>query len=263
MISVRAIAYYSIVLLLSMCTFARADSNRVMLVSSQNDATGKPVATSKQALALVDFLEKQTNSRLTLQSYPWKRALDMAKQGQGFLYGASQTPERLQYLLFSEPIFTDYAWLVTRCDARFSYRELNDLKGKTLGIVRDTSYGAAFDEQMNKLFKVENDQNNSRSRFLKLYLRRMDALLIYGPSTDVAHLQSRINQLYGAATEGIRNDQQAQPFCILPHPVSANTIHIAVAPGYDDALLGKINQALRHARSNGTLQRLFRNDAIN
>lgn len=240
---------------------AFARDTRIMLISEQSDASGAPVPLGAETSAFFAYLEKETGTSLQLQRYPWKRALDMARQGQGFVYGASKTPERLQNLIFSEPIYTDYAWLVVRCDARFPYNQTGDLKGKTIGIVRDTTYGEEFDAQKGQLFQVEDDLNNSRGRFLKLYLRRMDALLIYSQISNTALLEQSINHLYAAATEGLRNDQEKQPFCVLPRAVSGNTIHIAVAPGYDDLYLKKLNRAIVKARAAGLLHKWFQSGA--
>jgi len=239
-------------------TQAQTRQSTVLLMSEELDGKGKVIPLSKEVMDLLRYLEQHSKLTFEVRRYPWKRAVENAANGEGLIFGISKTRERQRLFKFSQPIFADQALLVTLCSAKFSYNAVSDLKGKTIGIVRGTSYGEEFDRLSNVLFKVEDDTGNNLGRFRKLFMRRMDAFLLYSSVANTSRLENYINQQYAAEIAGKSADSKL--FCILPKPVSSVDIHIAIrqAGGPDEAgLLQKIDQAIIQGRLDGELARIY------
>lgn len=205
--------------------------------------------------AVINFLETQLPIKFDLQRQPWKRALDRAFAGQGMIFGISKTEERLKSLTFSEPFYEDSVWLVTRCDNKFPFNELSDLKGKSIGVVRGASAGEEFDALANKLFKIEDDTGATQGRFTKLYQKRMDALIYFKTNSNPSKLTVELNRLYLPKDHPIENLDAN--FCVLNKPVATTSVHIALHKNRDQSLLQKINQAIIAGRKSGVLQRMM------
>lgn len=236
---------------------AQTRQKTVLLMSEELDGKGAVIPLSNEVMDLLHYLEQHSKLTFEVRRYPWKRAVENAANGEGLIFGISKTRERQRLFKFSLPIFADQALLVTLCSAKFSYNAVNDLKGKTIGIVRGTSYGEEFDRLSNVLFKVEDDTSNNLGRFRKLFLRRMDAFLLYSSVDNTSRLENYVNQQYAAEIAGKSPDKL---FCILPKPVSSVDIHIAIrlAGGLAEAgLLQKIDRAILQARQDGELARIY------
>nr|WP_314858387.1 transporter substrate-binding domain-containing protein [uncultured Undibacterium sp.] len=161
--------------------------------------------------------------------------------------------ERLEKYLFSDAINANGNWLVTRCDARFAFNHIQDLEGKLIGIVAATSAGEAFDDQIGKLFQVENDIGAGISRLQKLMARRTDALVWYDNVDAPLTLEDRINLSY--SKRGLSNTTgDAKPFCVLPKPISIVSNHFAmrISPA-NRQLLDRINQAMAKGGKEGVI----------
>ncbi|WP_395011434.1 substrate-binding periplasmic protein [Undibacterium sp.] len=217
------------------------------------DHQGKPVPLAKASTELLSYIEKNLNISFNVKRVPWKRAMDNALQRDIVLMGMSKTTERAKKYAFSEPINANGNWLITRCDATFTFDSLQDLQGKLVGIVSGTSAGEAFDLQMNKMFRIENDIGAGISRLKKLMAKRVDALVWYGITSDVKEMQFILNRNY--AIQHFNNDTgSATPFCVLPKPVSIVTNHFAMRINPDNQkLLDRINQALNKGRKEGAI----------
>lgn len=227
-----------------------------ILLSEEVDEKNALIPLPKITSAVLQYLEAATDLQFEVRRYPWKRALENAKNGEGIIFGISKTQERLRKLIFSEPVFTDQSWLVTRCDATFIFSHLQDLRGKTIGIVRGASSGDAFDQQANVLFTIEDDTGANHARFTKLYNKRMNALIFYKPNTSASKLETDLNKMYAQSVVASEKNN-AHVFCVLPKPVSATTIHFAIAMDQDMGIFNLIDKALLRARNNGELARIL------
>jgi len=236
---------------------AQARQKTVLLMSEELDGRGVVIPLSAEVTELLRYLEQHSKLTFEVRRYPWKRAVENAANGEGLIFGISKTRERQRLFKFSQPIFADQALLVTLCSAKFSYNTVNDLKGKTIGIVRGTSYGEEFDRLSNVVFKVEDDTSNNLGRFRKLFLRRMDAFLLYSSVANTSRLENYVNQQYAAEIAG---KSPGKLFCVLPKPVSSVDIHIAISQSgglAEASLLQKIDQAILQARHDGALARIY------
>ena len=227
-----------------------------LLLSEEVDEKNALIPLPKETSAIIQYLEASIDLHFEVRRYPWKRALENAKNGEGLIFGISKTPERLRKFTFSEPVFTDQTWLITRCDATFVFNDLQDLKGKTIGVVRGASSGEAFDQLANVLFKIEDDTGAKQARFNKLYNRRMNALIFYKSDIIASKLEMELNKQYA---QNFTPFEKPNPhvFCVLPKPVSTVSIHFATGIDQDMTYLEIIDKALMRAKKNGDLVRIF------
>ncbi|MBR7784461.1 substrate-binding periplasmic protein, partial [Undibacterium luofuense] len=126
--------------------------------------------------------------------YPFNRIFSNLKKGEGLVFDISKTAERESYLYFSKPVYANYVWLVMRSDARFNFNDLQDLKGKTIGVVAGATYGDEFEQaKISRLFKIENDPPILLKRCEKLYLRSMDAMFHSSGTAKAKEVERLLN----------------------------------------------------------------------
>ncbi len=246
-------------LFLWMCAAAaQAEPQKITLfLSAQHDRVNPAAALSAPNRQLLAYIESETGVQFERKFVPWKRALQSAIEGKGFVFGASQTPERLQHLVFSEPIYIDNVWIVTRCDARFSYNSIADLKGKTIGMIRDAYYGPEVAKAVNFVFTPEYDVNDSISRFDKLLKHRTDGIFVYTQLTDPRALEDMMKMQYGRLAEQENPAFRERPFCAQGKPVHSSSLHFAATPGYHPEYLKELNKALNKAAKSGLLAKWY------
>ena len=94
------------------------------------DDTAHGVAVEKVEAIFRDF-----DQSVSISSLPFKRVLKYAEVGNtdGVLLSANRK-ERQEYLAFSEPIFCERRIFVVRKGEEFDWRNIDELRGKTLGI---------------------------------------------------------------------------------------------------------------------------------
>lgn len=219
------------------------------------DKNGKEVPLSADNLTLLAYLEKSLDVRFQVHRVPWRRAMEIALTSDSILMGMSPTKARLRKYVLSDAINANGNWLITRCDATFRFNDINDLHGKLIGVMMGTTAGDEFDEQINVLFTVENDTGAGVSRLRKLLLKRMDALVWYGMTSDPKEVQVQLNRSYRNSTGDAGG--QKDLFCVLPKPVSIVTNHFAMRISRENAqLLARINQALSKGRKSGVIPSL-------
>lgn len=219
------------------------------------DKHGKSVPLNPSNLELLHYLEKSLNLRFDVHRVPWRRGMDIALKTDSILMGMSPTKARLRKYVLSDAINANGNWLITRCDASFRFNDINDLHGKLIGVMLGTTAGDEFDEQINILFKVENDTGAGVARLRKLLLRRMDALVWYGMTSDPKEVQAQINRNYRSSTG--EASAQKDLFCVLPKPISVVTNHFAMRISRENAqLIARINQAMSKGRKSGVIPSL-------
>ena len=228
-----------------------------VLIGGDADLNDEQVPLSAGVNQLLEYLRQDTHLALKAKVMQWKRALLLAQEGKGILYGAAITEERKQSLYFSQALYAENVWLVTRCDRQFSFNSIADLRGKTLGMLAASSFGAEIDQAKDKLFKTDYDMNISRARFQKLLKLRTDAVFYYSQYNDLHYLEDEINQRYGSLAKEETPALRNKPFCLLTNPASSTPLHFAAAHGHYQAEMELINAALSKARQNGKLAQIF------
>lgn len=131
----------------------------------------------------------------------------------------------------------------------FNYDQPEDLRGRTIGLVRGTSVGEEMDKRMTTLFKVEDDIDAHEARFAKLVQNRMDALVFFNAASNAKSLQRELNLRYARNL----SDQKkySASLCVLRKPLATIELHIAQKKGMSRIWLEKLNRVILENRKNG------------
>lgn len=221
-----------------------------LLLGDTLDASGRQQPPKPWRRKLFDYLEQELNVTFDIKSYPWPRAERHARDGTGLIFGLPKNADRLRELRYSDPASSNTLWLVTRSDASFNFRTIDDLRGKTIGAVRGYSYGDDFERGRNKLFRVDEDIASRATRLQRLLLKRVDALLLYQPTGDSpVEIEAALDQLIQPHLKDLSLPASVR-LTVLPKPLQVeNGMHFAIARSHDDGVIDRINTALaRHRR---------------
>ena len=196
---------------------------------------------------IMRYVETETDYSFDIQLYPWKRAYYSALNGKGGVIGLSKNSERLKIFDFSDVMYYDDMMLVVLKGNEFSFENIEDLKGKTLGVCRGVSYGDEFEKGKKNIFKIDED-NNSVQRLKKLLAKRFDVALI-GPG------KLGIIQVIKQDSELLRKKDE---FVILPKPFrrDPNFLGFLKTMKMGD-FLKEFNQALKKGHKSGAIQKII------
>ncbi|GGX53949.1 substrate-binding periplasmic protein [Undibacterium squillarum] len=201
---------------------------------------------------LLDFISLAEQIQLKRVCVPWPRALKMLEQGEGLIFGISKNKEREKTLHYSQPVVMRYIFVVTRADAQFPAKNLQDLKGKVIGVPRGVQFSDEFEMMRDKVFKLENDHPQPLSRIYKLLFKRMDAALFASPVANPVWIERRL--------QAIRDQQPVDAgglddvkLVASPEPLMADTLHFAIRADKDQGIIDQINHGLMRARKAGIL----------
>src|SRR5471032_161224 len=211
-----------------------ADNLVPMLVADQTDANGNPLPT-------------ESGLNLVIQAYPWRRAQKRAKKGEGFLYGAAATPERLGIFNFSKPVYFTNQWLVTSARTPLNFQRWEDLRGKVISIGSGERFGAEFEEHRGKLFTVEENAATVSSRMKMLNMGRVDAMVI-DSYRSAPQLEAKLNCLYGDIGK----------WSVAEKPVDMEPVLIAVSKASQfNNELSLLNDAIERLGKSRDIQKLL------
>ena len=221
-----------------------------LLIGDTLDEQGKPKPLNPLKRKLLDALEKELNITFELHMYPWARAERYALDGAGLIFGLPINADRLHTLRYSNVAAYNNLWIVTRSDATFSFNTIDDLRGKAIGIVRGYHYGDEFDNARHShQFRTDEDIASRGTRLTRLMLKRVDAVLLFQPSTQSAHeVEAEINTYMAPRLRAIGPAANAS-FSVLPKPLSTDSgLFFAIARDKDDGIIDRINAALARIR---------------
>lgn len=148
--------------------------------------------------------------------YPWKRAMLVAMRGEADgLFSANRTPGRTDYFFYPQHSLIDTPWLVwTRADSELRYRGLEDLAGRTVGVVRGYSYTPEFWRFVRD--RAEVVEVTSDEQLLRLLTtERVDAV--------VAERSNAVRIIHEFALAGLRAHAE--------HPIKSVGLYIAFTRG--------------------------------
>jgi polar amino acid transport system substrate-binding protein len=218
-----------------------------VLFALQTDPNGKPLPATPFITEMVKLLGAESGLKLVLQQYPWRRAQKLAENGEGLLYGLAATPERQRELDFTLPLYHVNQWLIVPANRAFSFQEWEDLRGKVISIQSGGKFNAQFEEQRNKLFRVEEHAETYLSRFKMLQIGRVDAILMDNYRT-ATQLEARLNCQYAEVGKWI----------VLSKPVDMEPVLIAVAKSSRyNHLLPALNEAISRIEKTQRIQKLL------
>lgn len=116
----------------------------------------------------------------SIKIYPWARIVNMFKDGEtDILVGVFQTDERRKLAWFpAEPTGAyKYVMIIRKEDVdKIKYRSFEDLKGRSIGLQRETAYSKELLEYAKQNAKLEYVTNIDHN-FLKLERKRFDCVI--------------------------------------------------------------------------------------
>lgn len=222
--------------------FARATDNIVVLIDAYNPPNmyirdGKAAGLYAN---LIKAIAEQMGESVDIVAVPWKRALEGATMGTTGVGGVYKTPERLTVYDFSDEIYAEQLLVFVKRDRSFDFTQVDDLRGKKIGVILGWSYGTAFDTaQKNKVFTVS-PVNRDELNFKKLEDGRLDCVVA-----------SRESGLYQISKGAYRNIYP------LEEVLLTNPTYVAFSKDSEmKNFLSRFNEALRQMKSSGEYQDL-------
>ena len=223
-----------------------------LMIAETRDEYGKLAPIRPENQKILTYFEHALNQPFEIQRYPLQRIADQLRQGNGLAFGLTKTAERMQYMKFSEPVFSDYIWVVSRSDSDFEYTNLQDLKNKSVGIARGVRLGDDIDQYRNVLFKAEEDPAQLSSRLRKLLTGRMDCTLLNSRHSHAKEFENELNQ-YLLDKKILDSNEDVYKIKVSAKPLLVDEIHFATNILNSSNLLQRINLAIAKGRQSGEL----------
>ncbi len=241
----RVFAPWALAVLLSASAHAAGQTEEIpVLIAESIDARGNQLPTPPIISAVVNLLAADTGLNLVIRAYPWRRAQVMAEQGEGLLYGAASTPERLRVFRFTKPVYDANQWLVSSAQSPLVFHQWEDLRDKVISIGAGGKYGPAFEARREKLFKIEQDAGSTENRLKMLSTHRVDAVLL-DSFRNAAQLGASLNCRF-----------PGDHWVVAEKSVGFEPLLIAVPKSPRmTKLLPVLNNAITHLKKNGSMQK--------
>jgi ABC-type amino acid transport substrate-binding protein len=224
----------------------------VLFIRENRNASGQMLPLRDEVRRLLDLIEQRAGLQFEIERYPYPRLLEKTRNHEGIAFGLSMN-RNLHELILSEPFMSNQVWLVVRSDAVFPFRSIEDLRGKTVGVVRGSGYGDEFDARRNSLFKVEEDVSSHTARLRKLMNRRMDVMLFGDFHTRADEVSLYLHQLLAEEKSPLKPGEN---FVVIERPLLIDELCFAATSKYDE-VLHRLNLAIGQLRRNGELQRVL------
>jgi polar amino acid transport system substrate-binding protein len=233
--------------LAALSTFAFSADSLIVNVDEANspfmyNKGGKPAGIYP---AVIDAAFKHMNVPLTLQTKPWKRAIQEIDEGTAGVGGIYKNPEREKKYDYSEQIFIEKLVIYSNKAKPIDYKDINDLKGKKVGVLRGWSYGDDFDNARKANALMAEEVASDDQNFQKLDQGRLDAVIAIAESG--APLMAK-NKSVIAATNPL-----SQSPTYLTFSKSANKA----------AILKQFDQAIKDMKKSGEFQKLVSAELAN
>lgn len=231
---------------------ASAGAADIAVFSGDGSPPKMYVQEGKNRGILIDILQYADqhlhNDSLQLALYPWARAYLQASSGDGGIVGLSWTRRRDELFDYSDPLFFDEVVVVVRKGNKFPFRTLSDLRGKRVGIVRDASYGEAFERARDTGVFVVDGDNGASNRLHKLMAGRIDCALF--------------NVGKAGFEETLRIHKEFLPFknslVVLPVPLRSDPNFLAFPKSMQmKPWLAEFNQVIKRGYARGDIPRII------
>lgn len=242
-------------LLISPVLAAKQDKVTLLIRELRNDR-GDLIPIKDDIRQLLLFFEREAQVNFDIQYYPMARLLKHVNNGDGIAFGLSKNSERLVTMQFSEFIYANYVWLITSNNQQFLFNHIDDLKGKTVGIIRGVSYGDEFDRKKNVLFKIEEDAASHVTRLKKLSMPRMDVMLFGARESDPRQVEALLRRMQSLDKSHVL-DASEMAFTVLKKPLRIDELHFAAAIHKHGDILERLNVAIARGKKNGEIMRIL------
>lgn len=248
-------------LLLGLCFLlspVQAKTVLPLLLAETRTENGEIAPIRPENQKIIDYFERSMDIQFDVRRYPLPRVIENIGKGEGLGFGLSKSTERQKTMRYSDPVFSDFVWVVVRDDSRMQYAGIQDLQGKSVGIVRGIRFGDEIDKMRNVLFKVEEDQPQTSSRLKKLLSGRMDVMLVNSRLPNAKDLEAELN-LY-LDDKNLRNETQMNyGIKVFAKPMLVDPIHFTAGINTRTEVINKINAAIIKGRKSGDLPALWKN----
>ncbi|WP_428717970.1 substrate-binding periplasmic protein [Undibacterium curvum] len=228
-----------------------AQTRLTLYIRENRNEAGQMLPLREEIRRLLDLFEQRLALQFEIERYPYTRLYEKTRNHEGIAFGVSAGRSHPN-LILSEPFLSNQVWLVVRSDAVFPFRGIEDLRGKTVGVVRGSGYGDEFEVQRNKLFKVEEDVSSHTARLRKLINHRMDVMLFGDFHTRAEEVSQFLHQMIAA--EKSSGLSPGEDFVVLDKPLLIDELCFAASPKYED-WIHRINTVIQTTRRNGELNR--------
>ncbi len=114
---------------------------------------------------------------LVVKAVPWKRAMQELEHGVAGVGGIYRNEERASKFDYSEPLIVERIAVFYNSQRPIEFRNLHDLFGKRIGVIRGWSYGDELDLARKNEQLVVEEVNGDQQNFRKLASGRLDAVL--------------------------------------------------------------------------------------
>lgn len=224
-----------------------------LLLRERTDSQGKIQPAGCFNDRLLDYFSHEMNIQFTPGFYPFKRAQQLAAEGQGLFWGMPQTgQEDEDQLLFSEPVYASNVWMVVRKDSGIKHSKLTDLRGLTLSTFYGVHYSPEFEQARGKLFKVEEEPDSINNRLRKLQLGRVDIVLLHSRALSASDVFKRSVSI-----------PELKELKILPKPLEKMDVRFAIGnrailsnADWSKNLLPELNKAIAKGSRTGALRKI-------
>jgi polar amino acid transport system substrate-binding protein len=234
---------------------AKQDKVTLLIRELRNDR-GELIVIKEDIRQLLLYFEREAQVNFDVQYYPMARLLNHVNNGYGIAFGLSKNSERLETMQFSEFIYANYVWLITSVNQQFTFDHIDDLKGKTVGIIRGVSFGDEFDRKKNVLFKVEEDPASHVARLKKLAMRRMDVMLFGTRESDARQVEALLRRMQ-SEDKFQTLDTSETAFTVLRKPLHLDELHFAAATQKHGDIIQRLNVAIERGKKNGEIMRIL------
>ncbi|WP_222612323.1 substrate-binding periplasmic protein [Undibacterium flavidum] len=247
-------------LLLCVCIqtpVAAAEIEKIpLLVRELRNDQGEIIPVKDDIRQLFLYFEREANVSFEVRYYPMTRLLNNVKNGEGIAFGLSKNSERLESMQFSDFIYANYVWLVTPRTRQFTFNHIDDLKGKTVGVIRGVSYGDEFDQRKNEAFRVEEDTASHVARLKKLSMRRMDVMLFGARQADPNEVHALLRHMQGVDKSHVLDASEID-FTVLNKPLRVDELHFAAPLNKHGELIKRLNLAIARGKKTGEITRIL------
>lgn len=216
-----------------------------LLIGDTLDEQGRPKPINPIKRKLLNDLERELGIVFELRMYPWARAERNAIDGVGLIFGLPKSADRLRLLRYSDVAAYNKLWIVTRSDATFPFNTIEDLRGKSIGVVRGYDYGEEVERARGTIFRTDENIASRSTRLTRLMLRRVDGVLLFQPSIQTAaDVEAEVNAYMASRLGSIGAAANAR-YSVLPKPVGTDSgVFFAIARSKDTSIIDRINTAL-------------------
>ncbi len=177
---------------------------------------------------------------------PWKRAYKGGVEGKNAMMSMFYNDERSGIFDFSDPVLEEKVVIAVKKGKEFKFDSLEDLKGKRIGIYAGTSYGAEWQNAVDRgIFTVDEDFSNPQ-RLKKILAGVIDGG-VFNPGTAAVKMLCEQSP-----------DIKFEDFTVLERPVMAENSYFAIAKKLNRKdLIEKFNAALGKIKESGEYQQII------